>query len=138
MKIKIFILSVCIWTTLLFSAGTHAAFSDIFDDETPIGICADGECGLEKGIESLKNVNDLETERPASEYIQDVVEYLLTFLWLLAVIYIMYGWFLVFSSAGDDEQVSKGKKLIIYALVGILVIFLAYSIVLWFIGVVNW
>jgi hypothetical protein len=57
----------------------------------------------------------------------------LSFLGLIAVIYIIYGGFLIFSSAGDEEKVGKGKKLIIYALIGIVVIFLAYSIVAWFI-----
>lgn len=125
-------LLMLIATLLTFNTPVQAWFGDIFKDEQEIGICKDGECGLEKGIEAIKNIEDIETERSASEYIRDITLYILSFLWLIAVLYIIYWGFLIFSSAWDDEKVWKWKKLITYALVGILVIFLAYSIVAWF------
>lgn len=127
-------LLMLIATLLTFNSSVQAwLFGDILKDEQEIGICKDGECGLGNGIEAIKNIKDIETERSASVYLQDVLVFVLSFLGIIAVIYVIYGWFLVFSSGWDDERVGKWKKVITYALFGILVIFLAYSVVLWFI-----
>lgn len=47
----------------------------------------------------------------------------------LALVMFIYGGFLWMTSAGSSEQVKKGKDIFIWAVVGLVVIFSAYSLV---------
>lgn len=47
----------------------------------------------------------------------------------LALVMFIYGGFLWMTSAGSSEQVKKGKDIFIWAVVGLVVVFSAYSIV---------
>lgn len=58
-----------------------------------------------------------------------IVNFFLGFLGLLAVIMIIYGGFLYVTSAGNEEDVKKAKKILMYAVVGIIVIILSFVIV---------
>jgi hypothetical protein len=48
---------------------------------------------------------------------------------VVAVGFIVYGGFLYITAAGDDAQIKKGKEALIGAIIGIIVIGLAYAIV---------
>lgn len=58
-----------------------------------------------------------------------IVNWLLGFLGLIAVVMIIYGGFLYVTAAGNDEKIGKAKKIIMYAIVGIVVILLSFAIV---------
>jgi len=58
-----------------------------------------------------------------------VVNYILGFLGLLSVIMIIYGGFTYVTSTGYDEAIGKAKKIIMYALVGIIIVLLSFVIV---------
>ena len=58
-----------------------------------------------------------------------MVNYFLYFLGFLATVMIIYGGILYVTSAGNDENVGKAKKVLLYAIVGILVILLSFAIV---------
>jgi len=58
-----------------------------------------------------------------------VVNYFLTFTGLIAVIFVIYAGILMITAQGEDDQVEKGKKILTYAAIGIIVILLSYSIV---------
>lgn len=47
----------------------------------------------------------------------------------LAPLVIVYGGFLHITAAGNPEQASKGKKLILYAVIGLIVVLLAGSLI---------
>ena len=68
--------------------------------------------------------------------IQDYTAYLLWFLYLVAVIYWLYGWFKILTAWEDDDKVKSWKTIIIQALFWILIIFLAAPIVNFFLW--NW
>jgi hypothetical protein len=61
--------------------------------------------------------------------IQSFISFLIGFLYLVAVVYALWGGFNILTAGGDEEKVKKGKTIIIQALIGLLVIFLASSIV---------
>ncbi len=63
------------------------------------------------------------------EIVLTIVEYALKFLGLLAVIMIIYGGFLYVTSAGDTTKTDTAKKIIIYAIIGIIVILVSYALV---------
>jgi hypothetical protein len=58
-----------------------------------------------------------------------MVNYFLTFLGVLAVIMIIYGGVTYVTAAGKDEAVGNAKKIIMYALVGILIVLLSFALV---------
>jgi len=63
-----------------------------------------------------------------------ILNYVLTFVGLIAVAMLIYGGFLYLTSAGNEEQTKKAKTTILYAIIGIVVIALSYVIVNTLIG----
>ncbi|EKE29852.1 MAG: hypothetical protein ACD_2C00088G0017 [uncultured bacterium (gcode 4)] len=66
--------------------------------------------------------------------VQSLINKAMGFLGILAVLYAIYGGFMILTAAWDDGKVKKGKTILFQALLGLLVIFLAYSIVSWLIS----
>ncbi|MDD5213146.1 MAG: pilin [Candidatus Gracilibacteria bacterium] len=112
---------------------------DVFQDTNPkTPYCQDGECSLSNGIKDMHaGINDIEKDRKASTYIQDIIKYLLGFITLVAVIYIIYAGFQIMISAGAEDKVKKSKTTIFHVLIGIVVIWLSYSIVTFIMNVLN-
>lgn len=65
----------------------------------------------------------------ARELILTFLNFFLGFLGLIAVIMIIYGGVLYVTAAGNQENIDKGKKIIMYAVVGIVIILLAFALV---------
>lgn len=74
------------------------------------------------------------TDATADSAVQRLVGNFMFFLGILAVLYGLYGGFLILSSGGDEEKVKKGKTILMHVGLGLIVIFLANSIVQWIIG----
>lgn len=66
-----------------------------------------------------------------------MVSYFLSFVSLVAVIYIIYAGFQLMISAGDEEKMKKTKNIILYVVAGILIMWLSYGIVKWIIDLVG-
>lgn len=114
------------------SGNVSAGFlGDLFDSDGPNApICQDDDCGWENGVDAVKDaIQGAETQKPASQYIQDVANYVLTFMAIIGVLYIIYAGFNILTAAGDDEKVSNSKKTITYVAIGLVVMFLAASII---------
>jgi|GEM_PF-1577465 len=63
-----------------------------------------------------------------------VIQYILMFVGVVALVIIIYGGFLWMTARGNDEQVNKAKKVLINGLIGLIVILLSYAIVSFVIG----
>ena len=63
-----------------------------------------------------------------------VINFVLTFLALIAVIFVIVGGFRILMAGGNEESVTKGRKTIIYAIIGIVIIFFSRVIVGFFTG----
>lgn len=61
--------------------------------------------------------------------ILSVINYFLTFLAIVAIGFIIYGGYLMVMAGGDEENVEKGKKILIWAIVGIILVLMSYTIV---------
>ncbi len=57
-----------------------------------------------------------------------IIQVLLGFLGILAVLLILWGGFIWMTAAGDDSKVDKAKKMIYSGIIGIVIIFSAYAI----------
>lgn len=131
-KLIIIILSF----NVLLVTNTEAIFNQ--PDETQ-PYCNDPlECDMTVWTDIVKdNVNNIETTQTFTEYSQNIVKYILWFLFILALILIIYAWFMVMTASWDDSKVKKWKAIITYTIIWLIIIFLAYSIVLWLAWIVN-
>jgi hypothetical protein len=124
----------------LFSYVNASWLQDVFQDTNPkTPYCQqEGECSLTNWIKDMHAwINDIEKDRKASTYIQDIIKYLLGFITLVAVIYIIYAGFQIMISAGAEDKVKKSKTTIFHVLAWIIVIWLSYSIVTFIMNVLN-
>ena len=82
------------------------------------------------------NVRDdvVGAEGSADATIQILVWRVVTFLYIVAVLYGIWWGFNILTAGGDEEKVKKWKTILIQALIGLVVIFLASSIIQWLIG----
>lgn len=74
--------------------------------------------------ENLKGDNNA-----ADTTIQVLISRAMMFLALIAVCYGLYGGFLMLTAGGDEKKVEQGKKILFQVALGLVVIFLANSIV---------
>lgn len=131
---------ICIPLIVFFGFSPAISHWGWWDLDTPkIHYCDDaGECWLKEWIDQVKaGITEIETERTLSQYIQDIVKYLLLFVSIVAVIWIIYAGFKIMVWGAEEEKVKEGKNMIRYVLIGIVIIWLAYSIVIWLIRVLN-
>lgn len=66
------------------------------------------------------------------EYIHEIIDAILRFIWhlswIIVPLLIIIGAFYIMSSGGDEKRLSTGKKIIIYAIIGFLVILFSRGI----------
>ena len=62
------------------------------------------------------------------EGIMAIVNVLLGFLGIVAVVIILYGGFVWLTSAGNEENVGRAKKIITAGIIGLIIIFVSYAI----------
>jgi len=59
-----------------------------------------------------------------------IVQWVLGFLGLIAVIFMLYGGFVWMTAGGNEEKVAKAKKVIGAAVIGLIIVLLAWAIVI--------
>lgn len=83
----------------------------------------------DKTVKITKLENPLNNIDSPQMLIGKVINSLFGIIGSLALVMFIYGGFLWMTSAGSSEQVKKGKDIFIWAVVGLVVVFSAYSIV---------
>jgi len=58
-----------------------------------------------------------------------IVNFFLGFLGLIAVIMIIYGGITYVTSAGNEEKAGEAKKIIMYAIIGIIIVLISFALV---------
>jgi len=137
---KIIYKILIILSLVVFTNISYAGFSDLFWNSSPkVNItCSWKDCNIKTWVEEVKNtVNWIETEKSLSEYIQWVAVYIISFLSVIAVLYIIYAWFRILTWAWDEEVLKKQKSTILYVVLWIAVIWLAYPLTLFIIWIFN-
>lgn len=98
--------------TIFAAIGGTAGAQLIQPGDQPTGIA--GATGGEGSIRAL---------------ILRIVDFFLLFLGLIAVIMIIYGGITYVTAAGNQEAVDKAKKIIMYAVIGIVIVLLSFALV---------
>ncbi len=97
--------------------------------------CGEGETTFTKFKGGLQPPSEegydtsLTQETNLRDFILKTVNFVLGFLGLVAVIVVIYGGVLYVTAAGQEEQTTKGKKSITYALIGIVIILVSFALV---------
>lgn len=101
--------SLIILTTLIFALTAVPALATL-------------DVGLDYGTYTGLGTKDLR------EGVMNVVNVLMGFLGIVAIIIILYGGFVWLTSAGNEEKVGQAKKIITAGIIGLVIIFISYAI----------
>ena len=95
---------------------------------------AEGSADLfnKQGAERLSATG--ETTGSVWNTVVSIMQYLLWFLALIAVVFVIYGWFQILTAGWDEDRVKKWKTTLINALIGVFVIWISWALVSWVIG----
>lgn len=137
-------INIISWLNYLNAADDSSSSSVIRNqDDNYVDLCKfwedrDWRCTLDRWIVKIEDkVKWIEKERNTLEYAQDIIWYLLWFIYIIATIYIIYAWFLLLMWTWDIIASWKARSNIIYVLVWVTVIYLADSIVRWLISILS-
>jgi len=98
---------------------------------TGVGFAQGAQGGLIDVLDRPDTLSDATTRYDGSfrSALTMIINYFLYFLGLIATIMVIYGGFLYITSGGDDAGAEKGKKILLYAAIGIIVILISYALV---------
>jgi uncharacterized membrane protein len=81
-------------------------------------------------LDATASTAGLPTENQTpTEYAIRGIQVFMGLIGIIALILIIYGGFLMLTSAGNEERISEGKKIIQWVVIGILIILLSVGIV---------
>lgn len=106
------LLGAALLVSQLFPGLAHAA-NGFIDDSDNIDLVE----GATNGEGDLK------------ELVKTILNYFLGFLGFVATIMVIYGGILYVTSAGNDDDVGKAKKILLYAATGIIIILISFALV---------
>ena len=92
-------------------------------------VLAGGAPSTTFGVSNAKTTTDILENADLPTTIQSYVNFLMTFLYLIAVLYALWGGFQILTAGGDDDKVSKGKTILIQGATGLFVIWISGTII---------
>lgn len=117
-----------------FATGLNVVMiqSAVAKSELDDDICQDPDVSNE-----LKEIAGCNTTQRADTVANNIIKIVSGLLGLLAVVVMIYGGFTFLTSTGDASKVAKGKKIILYGVIGLIVSLMAFAIVSFVGGVVG-
>jgi hypothetical protein len=83
--------------------------------------------------QNAPNLNDLSVPvipgRDLITVLRNLLDDVLLWLGIAAFIFVLYGGFLYLTSGGDPARAEKGRNSIVYAIIGIMIIFASFALV---------
>lgn len=98
------------------TAGAQGALGGVCQNNGDTGVCEENQ--------KSENAN-------TNVLVRNIVNILLYIVGALSVLMIIIGGLLMVTSQGDSSNITKAKNTILYAVVGLVVAFLAYAIINW-------
>lgn len=74
------------------------------------------------------------SQRTLPEIIGNIIKWVLGLVGIVLLVMFIYGGVLYATSAGSEEKVETGKKVMLYAIMGIIIIALAFALTNWIIN----
>ncbi len=79
-----------------------------------------------KGFEAFERIET--GEAVITEVAVRVVSFIMAFSGVIAMVFVIYGGWLILLSGGSEEKISGGKKILTWAVIGLAVIFTSYVV----------
>lgn len=79
------------------------------------------------GFEELEEVPELE-KAPAETILVNIIGWIVGIIGLICIAFIIYGGVIYATSGGSEEQVNRGKKILLWSIIGLVICILAYTI----------
>lgn len=111
--------------TVNLGAGIVDDFEDMWDTINGGGVGPDGKFELPDNEE----FNEIGKNTTARGFILNVLNFVLSFLGIIAVGIVIYAGFSYVISMGDDGKIESAKKMIIYSVIGIIIILGSFAII---------
>jgi hypothetical protein len=67
----------------------------------------------------------------------NILWFIIGLFYFVAIVFTIYGGFLILTSGWEEEKIKKWKNVFIYAILGLIVIFLASQVVRWVIDILS-
>lgn len=67
----------------------------------------------------------------------NILWYIIGLFYFISIIFAIYAWFTILTSGWDEERVKKGKKILIYVVIGLVIIFLSSTLIRWVIKIMS-
>lgn len=111
-----------------FSGGTNIGIGGL---NIGVGVNGGGPvfAGSPGGLQSPTPLNNVSNATSVKNLILSWANFALTYIVILAVLSIIYGGVLMMTSAANPENVEKGKKIILWTIVALIIIMSSYAIV---------
>ena len=110
--------------SLVFSSHVYAGSSR----ENFYGVCDDIE---DEDMKKIAGCNETTGKnKDVVEIVQSGVNVVISLVGMLAVFSIIYGGFTYITAQSDPAKIKRGKDMVVYAVVALVVAFLAYGIVI--------
>jgi len=83
------------------------------------------------GTEDLSGIDLPQPQSDLPNIVVRIINLILGFLALIAIVIILIGGFEWMTAGGNDDKVKTAKKRLQYGLIGLVIIFVAYGVVIW-------
>ncbi len=87
---------------------------------------------VDKGLDKIKapfGTQGLNESKDVNQLIIKIINIMLQVSFGIALIFVIIGGYMYITAAGNEEQAGKGRKTIVYAVIGIVIITMSYTIV---------
>ncbi len=111
---------VCVDESLSLGGGEDC----YSNEECSSGICSGGKCAFVINIEPSS-----QTTSTLEEIINNIIDFLFYASVGIVPLMVIVGGFFLVTAGGDQNQITKGKKLIVWAMIGFLIILLSKGII---------
>jgi len=85
-------------------------------------------------LQAVGQAAGIATETSLATYIGRVLQVIFGLLGVIVLLLIIYGGFIWMTAGGDPDKVNKAKKIIYNAIIGLIIIFAAFAITTWLMG----
>ncbi|MBU3999585.1 pilin [Patescibacteria group bacterium] len=75
------------------------------------------------------NFDNPTTTNTTEELVSSIVSWLLGITSAVVIIFLVYGGIMYITASGDENQIEKSKKIINYAIIGLFLVLISYSVV---------
>ena len=123
-KSIIAIVSIFSLGSLLLAPATYAIDANVCDNSLPAEVLEANGC-------------DNKSSNALPKIIQNILIAIIAILGIVAVVFVIIGGVQYMTSAGDSGKVEKGKKTILYGIIGLVICVLAFAIVNFTAGIIN-